>query len=122
MDTTVPPSQATVAGAATEDKTVAILCYVTILGFIAAIFMHQSNKTQLGAFHLRQVLGLALTGVVVGGICGVVPILGWIVWFLVVIAMFVLWLLGLLSALRGDMQPVPILGEHYQRWFAGAFA
>jgi len=121
MDTTVPPSQAAAAGATTEDKTVAILCYVTILGFIAAIFMHQSHKTELGAFHLRQMLGMVLTGVV-GGICGVVPILGWIVWFLVVIVMLVLWLLRLLSALKGDMRPVPILGEHYQRWFAGAFA
>lgn len=121
MDTTVPPSQAAVAGAATEDKTVAIISYVTIIGFIAAIFMHQSNKTQLGAFHLRQVLGIVLTGVV-GGMVGVVPILGWIVCFFLVICLFVLWLLGLISALRGDMRPVPILGEHYQRWFAGAFA
>jgi uncharacterized membrane protein len=121
MDITVPPSQAAAAGAGTEEKTVAILCYVTILGFIAAIFVHQSRKTELGAFHLRQVLGLVLTGVV-GGVCAVVPILGWIVWFLVVVGLFVLWLLGLLSALRGDMRPVPILGEHYQRWFAGVFA
>ena len=64
MNTTVPPSRAAVADAATEDKTVAILCYVTILGFIAAIFMQQSHKTQLGAFHLRQMLGMVLTGVV----------------------------------------------------------
>ena len=121
MDTTIPPSQAAVADVITEDRTVAILSYVTILGFIAAIFVHQSRKTQLGAFHLRQVLGLVLTGVV-GGVCAVVPILGWIVWFLVVIGLFVLWLLGLISALRGDMRPVPLLGEHYQRWFAGAFS
>jgi uncharacterized membrane protein len=121
MDTTVPPSPAAVADVVTEDRTVAILCYVTIIGFIAAIFIHQTRKTQLGAFHLRQVLGMVLTGVV-GGVCAVVPILGWIVWFLVVIGMFVLWLLGLISALKGDMRPVPLLGEHYQRWFAGAFA
>ena len=75
MDTTVPPSQAAVAGAATEDKTVAIISYITIIGFIAAIFLHQNNKTQLGAFHLRQVLGIVLTGVA-GGMIGVVPILG----------------------------------------------
>jgi uncharacterized membrane protein len=121
MDTTVPPSQAAVADVLTEDKTVAILSYVTILGFIAAIFVHQSRKTQLGAFHLRQVLGMVLTGVA-GGVVAVVPILGWIVWFFLIIAMFVLWLLGLISALKGDMRPVPLLGEHYQRWFAGVFA
>lgn len=121
MDTTVPPSQAAVAGAATEDKTVAILSYVTILGFIVAIVMYQSHKTQLGAFHLRQTLGLVVTGLL-GGIVAVVPILGWIVWFFVAIGLLVLWFLGLLSAIRGDMRPVPLLGDHYQRWFAGAFA
>ena len=120
MDTTVPPSQAAVAGATTEDKTVAVLAYLTILGFIVSIIMHQNNKTQLGAFHLRQVLGLVVTGIV-GGVVAVVPILGWIVWFVIAIGLFVLWLLGLISALRGDMQPVPILGDHYQKWFAGVF-
>ena len=119
METTIPPSQA--AAAAAEDRTVAIVSYVTIIGFIAAIFMHMNHKTELGAFHLRQMLGMILTGVA-GGIIGVVPILGWLAWFVVVIGLFVLWILGLLSAVRGDQKPVPILGEHYQRWFAGAFS
>jgi uncharacterized membrane protein len=120
MDTIIPPSEAA-ATSAVDDKTVAILSYLTIIGFIAAIFIHQNQKTQLGAFHLRQVLGIVLTGAA-GAVCGVVPILGWIVWFLVVIGLFVLWIMGLLSAVRGEMRPVPVLGEHYQRWFAGAFA
>jgi uncharacterized membrane protein len=104
-----------------EDKTVAILSYLTIIGFIVPIFMYQNQKTRLGAFHLRQVLGIVVTGIA-GGICAVVPILGWIVWFVTVIVLLVLWVMGLLSAVRGDMRPVPLLGEYYQRWFAGAFA
>ena len=117
----MPPSEAATATAVTEDKTVAVLSYITLIGFIAAIFMHQSHKTQLGAFHLRQVLGMALTGAA-GSVCAAVPVLGWIVWFLVVLALFVFWIMGLLSAVRGEMRPVPLLGEQYQRWFAGAFA
>ena len=109
------------ASASTEDKTVAVLSYITIIGFIAAIFMHQNNKTQLGAFHLRQVLGMVLTAAA-GSVCGVVPILGWIVWFLVVVVLFVFWIMGLLSAVKGEMRPVPLLGQHYQQWFAGVFA
>jgi uncharacterized membrane protein len=120
METTVPPFEAAADAAATEDRTVAILSYITIIGFLAAIFMHQSHKTRLGAFHLRQVLGMLLTGVA-GGIVGVIPILGWLVWFLVVIGLFALWVVGLLSALKGEMRPVPLLGDHYQNWFAGAF-
>jgi uncharacterized membrane protein len=109
METAIPPSQA-VAATATEDRTVAIVSYITIIGFLAAIFMHSSHKTQLGAFHLRQVLGIALTGLACGLLLAV-PILGWIVWFLLTICLFMLWLLGLLAALRGDLRPVPILGE-----------
>ncbi len=121
MDTTVPPSEAVAATVTTEDRTVAILSYITLIGFLAAIFVHQNRRTELGSFHLRQMLGLALTSAA-GAVFWVVPILGWIVWFLLVLALFVLWILGLLSALKGDMRPVPILGEHYQRWFAGVFA
>ena len=121
MESTVPSSAAGAPAVAAQDRTVAILSYITIIGFIAAIVIHQSRKTELGAFHLRQVLGLALTATA-GAVAAVVPILGWIVWFLVAIAVFVLWLVGLLAALRGDMRPVPVLGEHYQRWFAGVFA
>jgi uncharacterized membrane protein len=106
---------------ATEDRTVAILSYITIIGFIAAIIIHQNRKTELGAFHLRQVLGLVLTATA-GAVAAVVPILGWIVWFLVAIGVFVLWLIGLIAALKGDQRPVPMLGDHYQRWFAGVFA
>ncbi|MBK7816743.1 MAG: DUF4870 domain-containing protein [Sphingobacteriaceae bacterium] len=43
---------------AQEDKTVAIIAYITLIGFIVAIVMHGSNKTKLGAYHLRQALGL----------------------------------------------------------------
>jgi uncharacterized membrane protein len=121
METIMPPSQAAAESAETQDKTVAILSYITILGFIAAIFMHQNHKTALGAFHLRQMLGMVVTAIA-GAVVGVVPILGWIVWFFVVLVLFVFWVMGLLSAVKGEMRPVPVLGEHYQRWFAGAFA
>jgi uncharacterized membrane protein len=117
MGTAMPASE---TAAAAEDRTVAIVGYLTIIGFIAAIVIHMNNKTRLGAFHLRQTLGLVVTGVA-AGVCSVVPILGWIVWIVVTLGLVVLWLLGILSALRGDMRPVPILGEHYQKWFAGAF-
>jgi uncharacterized membrane protein len=120
METIMPPSEAA-AASVTEDKTVAILSYLTLIGFIAAVFIHQNNKTQLGAFHLRQVLGMVVTAAA-GAVCGVVPILGWIVWFFVCLVLFVFWVLGLLAAVKGEMRPVPLLGDHYQKWFAGVFA
>jgi len=40
----------------------------------------------------------------------------------VCLVLFVFWVLGLLAAVKGEMRPVPLLGDHYQKWFAGVFA
>ncbi|HWD92804.1 MAG TPA: DUF4870 domain-containing protein [Verrucomicrobiae bacterium] len=130
MDQTTPPPIPTASSAAppmasaTEDKTVAILSYLTLIGFIVAIVMHSSKKTQLGAFHLRQVLGIFLTALAVM-VCEFVllfiPILGWLCIFALWVSMFALWVMGLIAAVKGEMKPVPILGPMYQKWFGNAF-
>lgn len=105
---------------ATEDRTVAILTYITIVGFIIAIVMHSSKKTALGAYHLRQGLGLFVTALIIG-VVSVIPILGWIVALVGMIVLFIVWLMGLIAAASGQQKPAPILGEKYQQWFANAF-
>lgn len=115
------------AVSATEDRTIAILAYITIIGFIIAIVMHSSKKTALGTYHLRQTLGLFITAVVVWIGCmilafvPVVNLLMVVVGPLVAIGLFVLWLLGLIAAVNGEQKPIPVVGAHYQKWFAGAF-
>ncbi len=50
--------------ATNDDKTVAIISYITLFGWIIATVLHNNNKTELGAFHIRQTLGLYLTGII----------------------------------------------------------
>lgn len=110
-----------------EDRTVAILAYITLIGFIIAIVMHSSKKTQLGAFHLRQILGLFITGLVLwlpGIIISLIPFVNFLMillWPAIGITLFVFWIMGLISAVNGQLKPLPVVGEHYQKWFAGAF-
>jgi uncharacterized membrane protein len=126
MDTTPPPMPPSDSAtpppvvSTTEDKTVAILSYITLFGFIAAVVIHSNKKTQLGAFHLRQTLGFFITGFA-AIILVVIPILGLLLLPLFGLAMFVLWLLGLLSAVKGEMKPMPFVGPLYQKWFGNAF-
>lgn len=121
---TPPP----VAVSSTEDRTVAILAYITIIGFIIAIVMHSSKKTALGTYHLRQTLGLFITAVVAwfaSMIIAFIPFVNLIMVLLgpaMAIALFVLWIMGLIAAVNGQQKPIPVLGEHYVKWFAGAFA
>ncbi len=115
------------APSTTEDRTIAILAYITIIGFIIAIVMHGSKKTALGSFHLRQVLGLIVTGLALwlpGIIISMIPIVNFlmlIIWPVIGISLFVIWLMGLIAAANGERKPAPLVGEYYQKWFANAF-
>jgi uncharacterized membrane protein len=50
-----------------------------------------------------------------------VPFVGWLISLVAWVALFVLWVIGLISAINGQMKPVPVLGEYYQKWFGTAF-
>lgn len=112
MDTTTPATPTAPAAGSTEDKTVAIIAYLTLIGFIVALIMHSSKKTVIGAYHLRQMLGL-----IIFSIPCMIPLLG-LLWALV---MFVFWIMGFINAVNGQMKPVPLIGSMFEKWFANVF-
>jgi uncharacterized membrane protein len=116
---------------ANEDKTVAVVAYLTLIGFIIAVVLNSSKKTSLGAYHLRQSLGLTLTWialVVVEMVVGSIPLLGWLLSLVILpifilgwVFLFVLWLTGLLHAINGQKKPIALLGSLYEQWFGNTF-
>lgn len=129
MDTVPPPPPVAspVLASSSEDKTVAILAYLTLIGFIVAVVLHGSKKNRLGAFHLRQALGLMITSIVLWFavmIMAFIPFLGWMISicsFVLWLGLFVFWILGLIAAASGQVKELPVVGEHYQKWFKTAF-
>ena len=126
MDTTPPPTPPGLSSEApvSEDKTVAILSYLTLIGFIVAIVLHGNKKTALGTYHLRQALGLLLTAIacwILNVVLAFIPIIGWLTIMALWLGLFALWLMGLIAAANGQRKPVPVLGEHFQKWFGSAF-
>lgn len=106
-----------------EDKTVAIVAYLTLIGFIIAIILNGQKKTALGSFHLRQMLGIIITGFVGA-------IVAWLTVFIFIgivlvpvfyIFMFIMWIMGLIAAANGEQKPTLLLGKQYQEWFKSAF-
>lgn len=128
MSTDTPPPATTPAK---EDTTIALLAYITPIlfgvGIVIAIVMHNSKKTALGAFHLRQSLGLLVSCIVAWMgmmVIGFIPVVNMILLLLAPLtwlAGFVLWIIGLIAAINGQQKPLPVVGEHYQKWFANAF-
>ena len=117
-------------------KTVAIVSYLTLIGFIVALIQHNNNKTTLGAYHLRQGVGLLCTSV---GLA----ILLWILTlptlvmryryvenytafiavlsFIICIGLLVFVIMGILNAANEKEKPVPVFGKLYEKWFANMF-
>ena len=50
-----------------------------------------------------------------------IPVIGWIAIPFVTLGVFILAVIGLIAAANGRMKPVPLLGEKYEKWFAGTF-
>jgi len=115
---TPPPQPPSAAGG--EDKTVAIVAYLTLIGFLVPIIIHSNKKTKLGAFHLRQMLGFILSWLAVI-VLFFIPILGWLLIPVFYLGMLVLWVLGLIAAINGQMKPMPVVGPLYQNWFGTTF-
>lgn len=98
-------------------KSNAIIAYLTLIGFIIALVLNNEKKNSFTSFHIRQSLGLICTGFALG-LINIVPIIGWIVGLLGTIVIIVFWVIGLIAAINGQEKHVPILGEHYQKWFS----
>ncbi|WP_333862395.1 hypothetical protein [Sphingobacterium sp.] len=99
-----------------DGKTIAIISYLTIIGLVAAIIMNSKEKTALGQFHIRQSIGISVTGMALG-LLRFVPGIGGIAISIVGLLLLVALILGLMSAFSGERKPLPFIGEKYQEWF-----
>lgn len=100
-----------------QAKTIAIVSYITIIGWVIALVMHQSNKSSLGRFHLRQMLGLIALALVNNLIIMRVGALYWL-GVIISLGLLVLWIIGLISAINEEEKPLPVLGAQFQQWFS----
>ncbi|MHA7842025.1 MAG: YtxH domain-containing protein [Winogradskyella sp.] len=94
-----------------DGKNVAIIAHITIIGWIIALIMNGNNKTELGSFYIRQVLGIMLLAIVLG----LIPVINFFAWILP----FAMWIMSLIGSLSGEKKPVFLLGEQFQEWFKG---
>ena len=99
----------------TQDKTIAIVAYLTIIGLVVALVLNNEKRDLFAKYHIRQSLGLVLTSLALS-LINVIPILGWIVSMVGAFVLLYMWVMGLLNAINGREKPVPILGEKYEEW------
>ncbi len=103
-----------------QSRTISVVSYITIIGWIIALIMRQTERPQseLSRFHLRQSLGINLIFFTLSIVQFILSILylGFLGHILGMIA-FILWLTGLIAAIQGQFRKIPFIGQ----WFEDNF-
>ena len=113
MENTKEPFSLT---SSTEGKTEAIIAYLTVIGLIAAFVMNNGKNYPFAKYHIRQSLGLVVVGLGLV-LISLIPILGWIIYLVGLAVMIYMWIRGLIHAVNGRIEPVPLLGSQFEEWF-----
>ncbi|RZS93641.1 DUF4870 domain-containing protein [Aquimarina brevivitae] len=100
---------------AKQGKTAAIVAYITIVGTIIAFFMNNDNKNQFASFHIRQALGINLSFYLLGALVSLFD--SWVISSSFYVFIFVLWIYGIITAVREEKKEAPIIGRFFQEWF-----
>mgnify|MGYP000557244219 CR=1 FL=1 len=85
---------------------ISVVSYLTIIGWLVALVMYGNNKSDFVKFHLKQSLGLIITG----ALLILIPLIGWLLYLLVLLA----WTFSIYHVVQGHMSKVPLLGNVYQ--------
>lgn len=99
-----------------KGKTTAITSYILIVGVFIAMSMNADDKNSFASFHIRQALGLSITFISLGLIISNFdnPMISISMW----IFLSVLWTYGIFTAINGQIKPIPLLGNYFQKWFS----
>lgn len=103
-----------------NNKTLSIVSYITLIGWLIAYFSGKENANSLLKYHLKQSLGLFLVSIIINiaviVIAYAIPALyflsyiGYVIWALVII--------GVINATNEVEKPLPLIGKMFENKFA----
>lgn len=95
-----------------NEKLVAILAYVFIIGIIWYFVDEKIQKSSLAKHHVQQGIVLTLTSIAINFVGSAIPVLGWfIILPLGNLLVFILWIIGIVYALQEKQKNIPLIGQ-----------
>ena len=92
------------------DNNAAGLAYVTIIPAIIFLVVAPYNQKPLIRFHAWQSIFLNIAWFAIS-IIAIIPILGWLIFGVGMLVLFVAWIIVLLKALKGERYKLPFIGD-----------
>lgn len=90
-----------------NNKIVAAIGYLFILFLVPLLSAKDSPYAQ---FHAKQGLVLFVCWVIMW-IIGLIPILGWLIWFFGIIAITIVSLVGFIKTIQGEAWEIPMVAD-----------
>lgn len=104
-----------------DKKTLSILSYITIIGWIVAFVKNKdlNPKSDLVTYHLKQGFGIFLFSLAVNIILSVVVTAVTSLYFLSYVGyvIFILWIFGIINAANEQKKPIPVIGKMFEDKF-----
>jgi uncharacterized membrane protein len=103
-----------------NNKTLSIVSYITLIGWLIAYFSGKDKADALLRYHLKQSLGLAIVSIalniILRVIVSLVPALAFL--GMVGLVIIVFWILGIINAANNAQKPVPVFGKAFENSFS----
>jgi uncharacterized membrane protein len=93
-----------------DENVAALLTYV--LGLVTGIiFLVIEKESKFVRYHAFQSILVSAVYIILGMILGFIPIIGWIISFLISPIFFILWLILMYQAYQGKWFKLPVVGD-----------
>ncbi len=109
-----PPQPGPKTSTGLQENVAGLLCYV--LGWVTGvIFLLLENKNRFIRFHAIQSICVFGAITVIEIIFGWIPIIGWIINYIIGVVAFILWIVFMVKAYQGQMWKFPWAGKFAER-------
>ena len=92
------------------DNNAAGLAYITIIPAIVFLVVAPNNQKAFIRFHCWQSIFLNIAWFAIC-IIGIIPFIGWLIFGVGVLVLFVAWIIVLLKAFKGERYKLPFIGD-----------
>ena len=99
---------------ANNSKALAIITYITLIGWIIAFALNNKQKNLLVSYHQRQSLGIQLIYFSTAFLISLTTLANLQVLFL---GVFILMIIGISNASNQKKKPLPMVGNYFEKWF-----
>ena len=86
--------------------------FLTVIGFIIVLAVKKNSKYAM--FYAKQGLIIFFVGMIIS-VVGWIPIFGQIISIISSIGLMILWILGMIYSLSGEMKEIPIIGKFAEK-------